>query len=173
MKYINPEMLINSYIWEQFKQYGTEYIQDFKIEDYSGITPFFPVSDTVSGDEAWLGKTYVIYDSMTNPHTIRRNFYPIKTGQLIYSIKGDIKDLFQWRDFITYVLDRDDQAAQDVNQFSNGEESKIYFHKISVFQFNTVNQKTTQSGVYKDFVTDLIIQFEYHRSEMFNTETTK
>jgi hypothetical protein len=161
-----PEVAINEYVWEQFRlakpaihaQYGT-------------TVPFFPVDDVQAGDSAWDGKTHIIYDSMVRPRSTRKSFYPVKNGQMIYSIKGSIKDIFEWREFIVDVLDREDAAAQDINRYSglNIAGYNIFFHSVCAYQFNYVNMAyKSQPTQRKDQTAEIVIPYEFHKATVYN-----
>jgi hypothetical protein len=175
---LNEEIIINNYVWDKFKEYRPEIALK-----YNYVMPFIPVSDVRAGKLPWKDNTYVVYDSYYMNRTSNRQFYPIKTAQMIYSIKGSIKEIFDWRDFIVNLLDRGDQSGQDINNpgvidYLSPElrsQVKTHFHCTNVFQVNSINQSTQQSGVEKDFSTDLIIKYDYHISNLFgevNPENT-
>lgn len=168
---LSEEVIINHYVWDKFKEYAPDLVVEYKHS-----MPFIPVSDVRGGKFPWEEKAYVVYDSYYMNKSTYRNFYPIKCSQMIYSIKGSIQEIFDWRDFIVNILDRGDQAAQEINNpgFIDflppelRERVRTHFHSISVYQVNSINQSTKQSGVEKDFSTDLIIKYDYHISNLFN-----
>ena len=165
------EPILNKYIWKQFETNGAEYIPGFLFSQYKGVTPIFPVSDNKSGDAKWGSKNYIIYDSFMKGRVGNRYFYPIKSAQLMYSIRGSsLENIFYWRDFIINVTDREDAAAFDVNQFAgeNIENNKINFHCINSFQANYVGYTTETAGIQKSFSTNLIIKYDYHLSNIYN-----
>jgi hypothetical protein len=179
---LNEEIIINHYVWNKFKEYRSEITLKYRI-DGKDVVPFIPVSDTVASTFPWGDNSYIVYDSYYTNRTSYRQFYPIKTGQMIYSIKGTIQEIFDWRDFIVNILDRGDQSGQDINNpglidFLPPDlrsQVKTHFHCTNVFQVNSINQSTKQSGVEKDFSTDLIIKYDYHISNLFgevNPENT-
>lgn len=170
---LNEEIIINNFVWDKFKEYRPETSLQYRIggQDY---IPIIPVSDVRGGNLPWKDKAYIVYDSYYTARTTNRQFYPIKAAQMIYSIKGNIKEIFDWRDFIVNVLDRGNQSAQEINnpgfidylRPEDREKVKTYFHCTDVFQVNSINQSTKQSGVEKDFSTDLIIKYDYHISNL-------
>lgn len=162
-----PELAINKYVWEQFHispSMSATYVS------HAGIIPFFPVSDNVSGTTKWEDKTYIIYDSFIKPRTFNRYFYPIKSGQMMYSIKGKLEDIYKWRDFISNVLDREDVAAKDINSYAgiNINNYDLGFHCINVFQANYIGNTTESSGTKKTYSTNLIIRYDYHIVDIYN-----
>lgn len=161
------EQIINKYVWEQFHitpSMSATYAQ------YSGIIPIFPITDIKAGDTAWGTKPYIVYDSFMKTRSKNRYFFPVKSGQMIYSIKGNIEQIYAWRDFIANVLDREDVAAREINEFAGANLSGVtdFFHCINASQVNYIGQTTTQSGQKKMYSTDLIIRYDYHRTNIYN-----
>ena len=166
-----PEEILNAYLWEQFKTNGSEYIPTFTLSQYKNIVPIFPVSDNKSGDAKWAGKTYIIYDSFMKMRTSNKYFYPVKSAQIMYSIRGaKLEELFEWRDFIFIVLDREDAAANDINQFAGEvfDNVSIRFHCINAMQNNYIGNTTETLGTQKTFSTNLIVKYDYHSSNIYN-----
>lgn len=170
-----PEVAINEYVWEQFrldslKSASASYLGGFNYNQYKGIVPFFPVSDNTSGRTKWNDKTYIVYDSFMKGRTKYPYFYPIKTSQMMYSIKGDLEEIYKWRDFISNILDREDVAAQDINQYAGQNLSGINFsfHCINVMQYNYISNVTESTSTKKTFSTNLIIKYDFHRTDIYN-----
>lgn len=172
---------INAYVWKQFQEdsliipASASYLGGFKYTAYE-FAPFFPIDDIMAGSEAWDNKTHIVYDSMGKMRSSRRQIYPIKLGQMRYSIKGPIDDVFAWRDFITNVLDREDAAAYDINEYAGkvipGWNARL--HNVNVNQTNWMNMSyKDQPTQRKDFSTDLIISYEYHISNVYNEDGSK
>lgn len=160
-----PELIINSYLWKQF-----ELAKPAIYSQYSGVTPIFPVTDTKAGDTAWGLKPYIVYDSFSKPRSTNRYFYPVKSGQLMYSIKGSIAEIYEWRDFIINVLDREDVAAREINEYAGENLSNLrsYFHCINAYQMNYIGNTTEMTGQRKQFSTNLIIKYDYHITDIYN-----
>jgi hypothetical protein len=158
-----PELIINSYVWKQF-----ETAKPAIYSQYTG-SPIIPVRD-MSSEYPWGTKPYIIYDSFARPRSARKYFYPVKSAQLMYSIKGSISEIYEWRDFIINVLDREDDAAKDINEYAgenlNGVRS--YFHCINAYQMNYIGNTTEQTGQRKQFSTNLIVKYDYHISDVYN-----
>lgn len=160
-----PEIAINKYVWHQF-----EIAKPAIYANYTAIIPFFPVSDIKAGDTAWGEKPYIVYDSMMTSRTRNKYFYPVKSAQMIYSIKGSITEIYEWRDFISNVLDREDIAARDVNKYAgaNSLDLNAYFHCINTNQINYIGQTSKISGQIKEYSTDLVIRYDYHINNLYN-----
>ena len=169
-----PEVAINRFVWEQFrldslKSASASYLGGFDYNAYTSI-PFFPLEDNLAGTAKWGDKPYVRYDSFLRPRSSLRSFYPIKAAQMIYSIKGGVEDVFEWRDFIVNVLDREDQAAKEVNEYAGQNLDNYYtwFHRINAMQLNSVNESSPSASQRKTYSTDLIIRYDYHISNVYN-----
>ena len=169
-----PENAINEYVWEQFrldslKAASASYLGGFKYSQYNGIVPFFPVSDNVSGSTKWKDKTYVIYDSFATKKPYK-GLYPVKSSQMMYSIRGSLEDIYLWRDFITNVLDREDVAGNEISEYAGANMSNVNFrfHCINVFQNNYIGNSTESSGVTKTYSTNLVIKYDYHITNVYN-----
>lgn len=159
-----PEAAINKYVWKQFELAKPE------IYSLYNNVPIFPVSDIKSGDAKWGDKPYIIFDSFMKARVSNRYFYPIKSGQMMYSIKGSIEQVFEWRDFISNVLDREDAAANDINEFAsaNINDFNLRFHCINTSQVNYIGNSSETQGTKKTFSTNLIIKYDYHTSNIYN-----
>lgn len=160
-----PELIINSYVWKQF-----ELAKPAIYSQYSGIVPIFPVSDTKAGDTAWGNKPYIVYDSFSRPRTANKYFYPVKSSQMMYSIKGSIAEIYEWRDFIINILDREDDGARDINNYAgeNLNNLRSYFHCVNAYQMNYIGNTTEQKGQRKQYSTNLIIKYDYHITDVYN-----
>jgi hypothetical protein len=87
----------------------------------------------------------------------------------MYSIKGSIAEIYEWRDFIANVLDREDAAANDINEFCGTfNNNKYFFHCINVSQLKYVGSSTKDSGAKKEYSTELIIRYDYHLANIYN-----
>lgn len=163
-----PEITINKYVWKQF-QIAKPAIYNQYTSGSASIIPFFPITDVKAGDAAWGNKPYVIYDSFIRARSTNRYFYPIKNAQLMYSIKGSISEIYEWRDFISNVLDREGDAANDVNEFAGTlNNTKYFFHCLNVSQVKYIGASTKETGIKKEYATELIIRYEYHLANIYN-----
>lgn len=159
-----PEVAINKYVWKQF-----QLAKPAVYSQYSSTIPFFPVTDIKAGDTAWGTKPYVVYDSFIRARSTNRYFYPVKAGQLMYSIKGSLSEIYDWRDFISNVLDREDAAASDINEFAGTlNNNKYFFHCINVSQLKYVGASTKDYGIKERYATELIIRYDYHLTNIYN-----
>lgn len=160
-----PDLIINAYVWEQFNL-----AKPGIYSQYSNM-PFIPIRD-VSSSYPWGDKPYIVYDSFMKVRTTNRYFYPVKCAQMMYSIKGSVSEIYEWRDFISNVLDREDVAAADINEFAglSGDFNPltVKFHCINTSQINYVGNTTEQQGQRKQVSTNLIIKYDYHITDIYN-----
>ena len=159
-----PEIIINKYVWRQFQlAKPTIYAK------YGSTLPIFPITDNKAGDTAWGNKPYIIYDSFIRARSMNKYFYPVKCAQMMYSIKGSIAEVYEWRDFIINVLDREDASAQDINQYAGTlNNDNIYFHCINAMQVKYIGSTSQMTGTNKYYSTELIIRYDYHLSDIYN-----
>jgi hypothetical protein len=162
---LNPAITVNQYLWYTLLEINP----DLDL-DYGTIIPFFPIADFGSGfDWAEQGKPYVLYDRMIR---MRYNeFYPSKRDHFIYAIKGQDTDLMAWSSAIQYILDRQDDAAQDINEWNANPEKwfpetgktqadPFYFHKLKVYQ--TESDQPRDWSVRSNYVSEFIVEACYH-----------
>jgi hypothetical protein len=153
-----PVVTLNGYLWDTMKQIDPTLTQT-KNYGKSKI-PFFPMGDSASGTKAWENKTYIIYDRMLRMRP--SPFYPIKREHIQYAVKGREGGVFEWGLALQYILDRMDDAAQDINEWNRQQEepSKVYFHHVKVFQNDFARAR--DFSVQPFYVAEFIIEIEYH-----------
>lgn len=153
-----PTNVVNNYLWHTLKQ-----IEPSFATTYGSTVPFFPLGDSASGDASWTDKTYVLYDRMLR--VTGNPFYPIKRDHIIYAVKGtDIASL-EWSAAIQYILDRQDDAAQDINEWNRSQDipENIYFHELRVFQADRSTARDWSSRSY--YITEFVVDVKYHMTE--------
>jgi hypothetical protein len=157
-----PVKAINGYLWDTMKTL------DPTIEaEYDGIIPFFPMSDSSAGASMWEEKPYIIYDRILKLSP--GPFYPTRTEHIIYSLKGNEEDTFEWGTALQMILDRQDDAAKDINAWNGSRPNpeQVFFHHLSAYQSGGASSTRGGSKV-RDFsnrpyyVTQFIIDTEYH-----------
>lgn len=165
-----PDLILNAYIWEQFRLNKNSI---YTI--YSNRVPFFPITDAEAGAQTWKNQTYVLYDSFTrNRSGYFKGFYPRKSGQTTYAIRGSVSSVYEWRDFIIDVLDRDDVAAQDVNSFAAskyGNLNGIYFECIYPYQTLSLDQTTRPDSIKQQYIAQIIVRYDYHPESIYKENT--
>lgn len=156
-----PVLTVNGYLWHTLKQ-----VEPSFNKAYGNRIPFFPVSDAASGTESWENQTYVIYDRMMR--MTRNPFYPIKKDHVLYYVKGNEVQTLEWGMAIQYILDRMDDAAQDINDWNRNQASpaNVYFHHLRVHQTDGGDMgspsNTRDFSVRPNYITRFIVEAEYH-----------
>ena len=150
-----PAKTINGYVWSVMKQ-----IEPTFEKKYGTITPFFPISDAKSGTASWENKPYIIYDRVMR--MTGKPFYPIKKENLIYSVKGNEQNTIEWGMAIQAILDRMDDAAQDINDWNRSQDTPagVYFHHLRVFQTDSSNTRDFSTKPF--YITQFMVEAEYH-----------
>ena len=153
--FVIPATVINKYLWDTLKQ-----VEPSFNKKYGKTIPFFPISDSASGTKSWESKTYVIYDRMLR--MTGSPFYPIKKEHVLYAVKGKESDTLQWSAAIQYILDRQDDAAIDINNWNGAQDApaEIYFHSLRVFQTGSSQSRDFSNRPY--YITEFIVEAEYH-----------
>lgn len=159
-----PAITINEYLWYTMKQ-----IEPTFQKKYGDKIPFFPISDSASGGKSWENNTYIIYDRMLR--RARDPFYPIKNEHILYYVKGKEVETLEWGMAIQYILDRMDDAAQDINEWnrSQANPSNVYFHNLRVFQTDSGDMGSPSStrdfSVRPFYITRFIVDANYHLTD--------
>ena len=159
-----PMLTVNGYLWDIMKD-----VEPTLSVDYGELIPFFPVADSAAGSEMWKGKTYCIYDRM-----LRRTgdpFYVKKQDHILYYIKGEDIDVFQWSAAMQYILDRQDDAAKDINNWNAAQSTpaRVRFHHFRVYQTDSgdmgspIATRDYNNDAY--FVSKFIVDVTYHLAD--------
>lgn len=148
---------INGYVWDSLKS-----LDDSLEQDYGNIIPFFPVSDSPTDEWPWKSKPYVIYDQMFRLRS-RAGYYVHKT-YTTYFIKGSPVEVLAWSNAMALILDRQDAAAQDINNWlaANHPDAGIYFHWLRVAQVDQTSENRMDIAVNQKYLSTMIVEFEYH-----------
>jgi hypothetical protein len=203
-----PENVINRYVWEQFKTQAPDFYTAYpKTVNGADLIPFFPAGvGNIPPEIIEDGLPYIVFDKFTKVRTGKyKYFYPIKSDQMRYTIYGG--SLPQYSTFsaegsysfastpgssfdrygftialtslITSILDREDSAARDINDFAGSLPDykdgnplfRYNFHCINVFQSGYAESQQDVSNLMEYRPSrDLIIKYDYH-SVQYN-ETT-
>lgn len=156
-------LIINSYIWNELGA-----VMPSLTSKYTGIEPIYPVYDSLSAKGAWNGLPYIIYDNMLMSKI--SSFYGIKREQTVYSIRGNVPEIFKIRNAIIDIIDRSDDAAKDINEYAgqNLNNVSVFFHEFSAFQLDFTNEKTIANSTRQLYTTELILEYEYHNQSIYN-----
>lgn len=156
-----PSTTINGYLWHTMKQ-----VEPSLAKTYGTKVPFFPVSDAAAGTKFWDSNPYFVYDRMQR--ITRRPFYPIKTDHVLYYLNADQTDTLRWGAAVQYILDRQDDAAQDINSWNRAQASpaNVYFHHLRVYQSDAGDQGsptlTRDFSTRPKYITQFIVDASYH-----------
>lgn len=152
-----PSPYINKYVWASLQS-----IDPSLAKDYKNIVPFFPVSDTRADEWPWQSKPYVIYDQLFRMRS--KPGYFVKKKQLLYVIKGTPSEVLAWTNAIGMIMDRQDAAAQDLNEWlaQNEPDAGVYFHWFKVMQIDAANENRMDMAVNQKYLSTMIIEYEYH-----------
>ena len=164
-----PELFINKYVWEQFRLNDEDFYNEY-IENGKRFVPIFPVNDPNAGAISWGSRPYILYDNFVKARTGKdKSFYPIKSQQMLYSIRGaSVEDVYAMRHIMLSSLDREDAAAEDINNFisiTNSDPLKpslVNFQCINAYQVTYMKDATNLDTTRTPYQTDLIVKFDYH-----------
>ena len=168
-----PELLINKYVWEQFRLADESFYNQYRNNGIP-LVPIFPLNDSNADARLALvgDKPYILYDNFVKARTGKdRYFYPIKSQQMLYSIKGaTIEEVYGIRHIIISALDREDAAASDIQDYlkTEGIDSDVQFHCINAYQVTYMKDSTNLDTTRTPYTTDLIVKFDYHINTSYN-----
>jgi hypothetical protein len=160
-----PATIVNGYLWDTMKQ-----IDPTVSKGYGNKIPFFPLSDAASGTKSWESKAYFIYDRIIKMQP--KPFYPVKQEHLLYYLKGNEEKTIEWGMALQQILDRGDDAAQDINDWNSKQTTpgNVYFHSLCVEQTTFGDMSSAASvrdfSVRPYYITQFIVAVQYH----FNNE---
>lgn len=159
-----PPILINKYVLSQLQKFDL-------LTGLEDIEPIFPVQSTniddvynninIDGDPYMIVWDRLIrYNSNTS--------YWNKREQLVYTVhsSSDIRGINVAR-VITEALDREDAAAQDVNNWLSQNKAdlpplNVFFHNFRVFQIDETRDILELASVKFNWKSKIIIEYDYH-----------
>lgn len=156
-----PVLAVNGYLWSTMKQ-----IEPTFQKKYGTKIPFFPISDAASGMKTWENKPYIIYDRMLR--VSKSPFYPIKYEHFLYYLKGNEQQTLEWGNAIQMILDREDDAAYDINEWNRQqpETLDVYFHNARVLQTDRGDMGspslTRDFSTQPHYITQFVVEVCYH-----------
>jgi hypothetical protein len=169
----HPESYLTHYVWDQFKTIAPELYTRWHQVAGATVIPFFPFSAEASiPDEIKDSQLpYVIWDSFIKTRTVNKYFYPIKSSQVRFRIKGEFSQLMAFRQIMYDILDREDDSAKDANAWAGSNSiaiPSIFFHCTNAFQTGYIESATDSNNFRQQSITDLIVKFDYHQSSVYN-----
>jgi hypothetical protein len=173
----SPEVIINHYLQDKIYKYINEYYH-FDIDRYQNKFPILSTAATNLNPEQ-LRKfeedemPYILWSSFSNPRSVPRTIYPIKSGQIMYKIISfTTEELLQIRSFILNVFDRKDESAKDLNDFARAiNQVLILTDKTEIPEGKQSNEKTSDGKVYR-IVDDKVYEVTENGTSFFHCTST-
>lgn len=165
-----PPHWINAYLKQELEKYV-----DIGVSETQALSPIFATTPT-NINELW--NQVLQSGSVSNPliiqyeHLMRlrtRPFYQIRKEQLVYYLYSDTTaNIYNAINVMTYLFDREDEAAQDLNKWcaqnvaTVGQPHNVYFHNMRVFHLDE-SRDIIELGSAKTFTANkIIIEYDYH-----------
>lgn len=165
-------LAINGFLWDTMKQINPDLE-----EIYGDTVPFYPVADSAAGDSPWEDKPYFIYDRVFRFNG--KPFHEHKRESILYYLKANDIDSLEWSGALQAILDREDDAAQDINSWIRSQENgpedyPYYFHNLRVYQSRSSSPSSEGkmrdvSTVQPYYITEFMIDAHFH----FTKQLTK
>lgn len=173
-----PPILINKYLQQKLGSSGFGAVPMFPTypSDFD-ISQGFSIDDITSGGKFFFDGQAAVYDRMFK---FRRKPFPhIKSEQLLYYFyaltEQAVENLIEMTQRIYDLLDREDESAQDLNDWiksqlnpeglfvdSGKEFYPVYFHNIKVYQLEETRD-IVDFGTARTFAGNkVIIDYDYH-----------
>jgi hypothetical protein len=168
-----PPHWINAYLFAKLGEYD-----DIGISANQQLVPIFATTPT-STEEIY--KNVVESTSISQPLVIQydrlmrfrpSSFYATKREQLIYYLYStSIANVNNANIVISQLLDREDAAAQDLNEWaadnalSLNVPHNVFFHNIKVYQADESRDVLELASARTIFVNKLIIEYDYHAKD--------
>lgn len=159
-----PQLAMNGFLWYAMNQIDPS-LQSY----YPNTIPIYPLGDSSSGNEAWDNKPYLIYDRVfrfsSDPCYVK------KRDSSLYYLKAREIDSLQWAAAIQAILDREDDAAKDINDWirmqDNPGDYPVYFHNLRIYQARSSSASSSgllreDSTVQPYYITEFIVDVMYH-----------
>jgi hypothetical protein len=171
-----PSLAVNGFLWDTMKELNPELSSA-----YGDIIPFYPIGDSAAGDGPWDNKPYFIYDRVFRFSS--KPFYEHKRESTLYYLKATEIDSLEWSAVLQIILDREDDAAIDINNWirrqwknlkdeSNDPENvenpyPFYFHNVRVYQSRSSTPSSPgklreASTVQPYYITEFMIDTHLH-----------
>lgn len=162
-----PPLLLNKYVLSQLELHGLWTQREDKLE------PIIPVQSTNIDDlfdeiTPTIDPFLIVYDRLVRykPNA----FYRHKRDQLVYTIHTlNDEQMFDISRVITEALDRQDAAAQDINQWlvENPDRitnlnNNVFFHSLRVFQADETRDLVELGSIRFNYRNKIIVEYDYH-----------
>ena len=120
-----------------------------------GLVPFFPVSENLAASTETT--PFIIYDFLFTPPGNTQWF--INCEKAVYTIVGELPQIYYLRNFIYESLKKFDISAQGINDHI--QDSSIRFKFIKCEQSNYMLDEKRIDSFKPKFVTSLILTYDY------------
>lgn len=153
-----PIVLINNYLWDlaSGSVSGVPMVSSvvWNVNTYQ-YTPFYPVNENLAPESSTM--PYVLYDYMIDAP--KDTFWPLHQEKAIYSIVGDIPQIFYVKNFIYDNLKKFDKSAQEINNHIH--DSDVLFKCIHVKQDNFIIDEKRIDSFKPKYITTLTLSYDY------------
>jgi hypothetical protein len=165
-----PPHWINAYLYAKLSEY-----EDIGIDATQQLVPIFAMTPT-STEEIY--RNVLQSSTVEQPLIIQYDrlmrfrptpFYGRKREQLMYYLYStSIANVNNANIVISQLLDREDAAAQDVNDWAATNSGNlnvphnVYFHNIRVYQADETRDLVDLASARTVFINKLIIEYDYH-----------
>lgn len=168
-----PPFFINQYVIEQLKLFGI-------LSGTEQMVPIFPTTPT-NIDEVF--RNYIGAPNIDNPVLIQYErlirfrpgpFYRHKREQLVYYLYcTDLSKIMNSHRIIVDALDREDAAAQDINEYcasiaTEAMPYNVFFHNVRVFQVDETRDVMDLAAARTISANKIVIEYDYHTKDPAN-----
>jgi hypothetical protein len=165
-----PPHWINAYIFDKLSEYD-----DIGMDKTQQLVPIFATGPTNTEE---LYRNMIQTTTIEEPLIIQYDrlmrfrqspFYGTKKEQLIYYLYStNIANVNNANIVISQLLDREDAAAQDLNDWARDNAQtlnvphNVFFHNIKVYQADETRDVLELASARTVFINKLIIEYDYH-----------
>ena len=160
--------VLNGYLWDSLKKidpglngyYGTVKDRQGNVKE---VVPIVPLHDSAGENMTWGDKPYLIYNKVFSRP--KDQFYPVKREVFHFGLKAGVAQTFEWLTAIQMILDRQDDAAKDINKWNATSEDHqhVFFHHLRIFQIERTEPR--DYSVKPAHITEFMVVAEYHYTE--------
>jgi hypothetical protein len=172
----DPAYWLRQFIFNELKKYPSDEVAVVSNQTFVPISPSLSQAAEADFYESLVQSTgleqplWIQYDKLmrfrTNP------FYRIKKEQLILTINHpDIDIADNVTTIIEQLLDREDAAAQDLNDWARENADtlnvphNVFFHNIKVYQADETRDVLELASARTVFINKLIIEYDYNAKD--------
>lgn len=176
-----PELWIAHFIFNELKGYN-----NVGIFENQSVFPFVPSTSsqtTIDGLRTYIqntdgdggSSTISIFKYDTLIRFRAQPFYPIRKEQLVieFLTDDDYEASRNIESIVTYLLDREDASAQELNAWAAANTStvglddyNIFFHRTKVFKIDERRDVVELESVnLPEFASKIIVEYDYHTQD--------